>query len=259
MLETAVALVLAHLLADFVLQTDAMVRDKHRIPILLGHVGLVTAASWLMLGFAAVPLLLVAVGGSHFVIDLLKLRWIKARRARGFQTGFAAFATDQAAHLAVIAVVAGLWPGAWAAGLWADPAVVARLPALARLPEAMALVAGVVATVWSGGYAVRELMAGLKLPLDPETDASLPKGGQLIGRLERLMILMLLLADQPDGIGLLIAAKSILRFNELARPGKSLDSDRRASEYVIIGTLASFAWAIGTAWATAAALRALAP
>ena len=61
------------------------------------------------------------------------------------------------------------------------------------------------------------------------------------------MILMLILARQPDGIGLLIAAKSILRFNELAR-----DADRRASEYVIIGTLASFAWAIGTAWATAA-------
>ena len=72
---------------------------------------------------------------------------------------------------------------------------------------------------------------------------------------ERLMILMLLLADQPDGIGLLIAAKSILRFNELARDA----SDRRASEYVIIGTLASFAWAIATAWATGAALRALAP
>ena len=119
----------------------------------------------------------------------------------------------------------------------------------------MALVAGVVATVWAGGYAVRDLMTGLKLPIDPDTDISLPQGGQLIGRLERLMILMLLLADQPDGIGLLIAAKSILRFNELARDA----SDRRASEYVIIGTLASFAWAIATAWATAAALDALAP
>ena len=63
-------------------------------------------------------------------------------------------------------------------------------------------------------------MSGLKLPADPENDASLPKGGQLIGRLERLMILMLLLADQPDGIGLLIAAKSILRFNELARDAR---------------------------------------
>ena len=52
-----------------------------------------------------------------------------------------------------------------------------------------------------------------------------------------------MLADQPDAIGFLIAAKSILRFNELAR-----DSDRRASEYVIIGTLASFAWALAAAF-----------
>jgi hypothetical protein len=255
MLETAVALVLAHLLADFVLQTDAMVRDKGRPLVLLGHVGIVTAATWATLGFAPVPLLLLIVAATHFAFDLAKQRSAAARRARGVEPGFSAFATDQAAHLAVIAVVAGLWPGAWSAGLWADPAVLARLPTFVRLPEAMALVAGLLATVWTGGYAVRELMAGLKLPIDPATDTSLPQGGQLIGRLERLMILMLLLADQPDGIGLLIAAKSILRFNELAREA----SDRRASEYVIIGTLASFAWAIATAWATAAALDALAP
>ena len=255
MLETGVALVLAHLLADFLLQTDAMVRDKLRPLVLLGHVGIVTAVSWVALGFAPVPVLLLLVAASHFVFDRAKLRWAAARRARGIEPGFAAFATDQAAHLAVIALAASLWPDAWSLGLWAHPDLLARVPGLARLPEAMALTAGVIATVWSGGYVVSELMVGLKLPLDPEKDASLPKGGQLIGRLERLMILMLLLADQPDGIGLLIAAKSILRFNELARDA----SDRRASEYVIIGTLASFAWAIGTAWGTTALLRALAP
>ena len=47
----------------------------------------------------------------------------------------------------------------------------------------MALAAGLIATVWAGGYAVRALMAGLKLPPDPAD--SLPQGGQLIGRLER--------------------------------------------------------------------------
>ena len=96
-------------------------------------------------------------------------------------------------------------------------------------------------------------MIGLQLPEDPDKDASLPQGGRLIGRLERLMILMLVLAGQTEGIGFLIAAKSILRFNELAR-----DQDRRVSEYVIIGTLASFAWGVGVAFATAAALAALA-
>mgnify|MGYP006433838991 CR=1 FL=1 len=44
-----------------------------------------------------------------------------------------------------------------------------------------------------------------------------------------------------------MAAKSILRFGAVAE-------DRRASEYVIIGTLASVGWALGVAMA-AMALR----
>jgi hypothetical protein len=248
-LETAVALVLAHVVADFLLQSAGMVRDKARPLVLLGHVGIVVAASWAALGFPPAPLPLLLIGATHYGFDFAKLRWAAARRARGLEPGFAPFAADQAGHLAVIWLAAGFWPGAWEAGLWSGR------DALSRLPEGMALVAGVIATVWAGGYAVRDLMTGLKLPINPATDMSLPQGGKLIGRLERLMILMLLLANQPDGIGLLIAAKSILRFNELARDA----SDRRASEYVIIGTLASFAWAIATAWATASALDALAP
>ncbi len=255
MLETAVALLLAHLLADFILQTDGMVARKDRLQVFALHVGIVTAVSWGALGFPAAPMPLLAVGASHAALDALKRAWTHREAGQGHPAGFAAFAIDQAGHLAAIALIAGLWPGTWAAGLWAQPALLAAVPALARLPEALALASGLIGTVWAGGYAVGALMAGLSMPRDPETDPSLPKGGQLIGRLERLMILMLLLANQPDGIGLLIAAKSILRFNELARDA----SDRRASEYVIIGTLASFAWAIGTAWGTTALLQALAP
>lgn len=244
MLETAVALILAHLVADFVLQTDAMVRAKHEPRILLAHAGIVALASWAALGFAPVPLLVLLVAASHVLVDGLKLRY--------GGPGFAAFAADQAAHLAAIALAAALVPDAWGRGLWSVLADGPLAAGMAHLPAAMALAAGLIATVWAGGYAVGALMGSLDFPRAAD---SLPKGGQLIGRLERLMILMLLLADQPDGIGLLIAAKSILRFNELARDA----SDRRASEYVIIGTLASFAWAIATAWATGATLRALAP
>ena len=69
------------------------------------------------------------------------------------------------------------------------------------------------------------------------------------------MILMLLLADQPDAIGLLIAAKSILRFNELARgirrPPRQRIRDHRHAGELRLGDR--------HAWATAAALDALAP
>ncbi|TPE47384.1 DUF3307 domain-containing protein [Amaricoccus solimangrovi] len=251
MLETATALLLGHLLGDFILQTRRMVAGKARLPMLLGHVGLVLLVTWAALGFAPMPGPILLIGISHFASDLAKQRYVATCRARDRRAGFGAFATDQAAHLAAVWLAASLWPGAWAAGLWARPWLLGLLPGLDRLPEGMALAGGLIATVWAGGYAVRELMAGLKLPADPESDTSLPLGGQIIGRLERLMILMLLLANQPDGIGLLIAAKSILRFSEVS------EGDRRASEYVIIGTLASFAWAISTAYATNALLTAL--
>ena len=225
MIETAVALVFAHLVADFLLQSDAMVRRKRRPAVLAGHVAIVTGASWLALGLAFVPALLALIALSHLALDAAKLRWGGA--------GFRGFALDQAGHLAAIALGAALFPDAFAAGLWASPAALAEIPGLARLPEAMAA-----------------LMTGVETP----SADSLPRGGRLIGKLERLLILMLVLAGEPDGIGFLIAAKSILRFSEIVG-----EDHRRVSEYVIIGTLASFAWAIAAGYATLGALDALAP
>jgi len=234
-LETAIALAFGHSLADFLMQTDEMVRHKTRPHVLLLHICIVTAVSWAALGFPLAPLLLILVAVSHFGID-----WLKLRHGSG---NFGPFVIDQAAHLAMILLAAALFPGAWAAGLWAHGP-----GPFALIPQAMALGAGFVFTVWGGDYAVRALMSEVAPP-DPE---SLPKGGRLIGRLERAMILMLVIAGQPDGIGFLIAAKSLLRFNDLAR-----DQDRRVSEYVIIGTLASFAWGLAAAFATHLALAAL--
>lgn len=238
MIETLVALTFAHLFADFVLQTDAMIRHKSRPAVLLAHVATVTALSWAALGFAPAPAPLALIALTHIGLDAAKLRW--------GGPGFRDFALDQSGHLVAIALAAALFPASYATGLW--PGLAAAAPALAWLPAAMALAAGLIATVWAGGYAVAALMTGVETP----SAGSLPRGGRLIGKLERLLILMLVLAGEPDGIGFLIAAKSILRFNELAG-----ETDRHVSEYVIIGTLASFAWAIAAGYATLAALRAL--
>jgi hypothetical protein len=240
MLETAIALAFGHLVADFTLQTDWMVRRKREPLVLLAHVGVVLLVTWIALGFAIAPLVLLFIGAAHLATDWAKLRWGGA--------GFTGFAVDQAAHAAAILLAAALFPGAFDAGLWGNPPA-ALAPLVARIPAAMTLAGGLIAAVWAGGYAVQALMQGVKLPADPQT---LPKGGQLIGRLERLMILMLVLAGEPGGIGFLIAAKSILRFNELAR-----DEDLRVSEYVIIGTLASFAWGLAAAFVTSAILAGL--
>jgi hypothetical protein len=79
-----------------------------------------------------------------------------------------------------------------------------------------------------------------------------PAPGRVIGNLERGLIFALVLFGQAQGVGLLIAAKSILRFG-------AVKDDRRLSEYVIIGTLASFGWALVVAYATLAGLALLPP
>ena len=73
-------------------------------------------------------------------------------------------------------------------------------------------------------------------------DTGLQNAGTAIGNLERGLIFLLMMSGLAAGIGFLVAAKSILRFETI----KSQDPAtlRNHSEYVIIGTLASFIWAI---------------
>lgn len=241
MIETLVALGLGHLVADFLLQWRGLVEAKRdprrRVWALPLHVAIVVAATWAALGLAPVPWLLALVGASHLLIDWAKLLW----GGRGF-TGFAG---DQAAHAGVIWLGASFWPGAYAAGLWGLPALA---PRLILLPDAMTIAGGAIAAVIAGGYAVQSIIGDLAIA-DP---ASLTAAGRLIGRLERALILLFILVGQPDGIGFLIAAKSLLRFSEMAQ-----EHDRRVSEYVIVGTLASFGWGLAASFGTHALLTAL--
>jgi len=235
MTQTFAALLIAHILADFVLQTRWMVTHKRRPGVLLLHTALVLAAAQGVTGQVAAPGLL-ALAAAHLLIDAAKLR---------LPPGLGAFLGDQAAHLAVLALAAVLMPDLWASGCW--PVL---LPDPGALLTALLWLAGLVLATRAGGFAVGLLMAGLAAAHPPE---GLPKGGQVIGLLERGLIFVLMTAGQPEAIGFLIAAKSILRFGTV-----TASEDRAVSEYVIIGTLASFGWAILAALATTRLLAALA-
>ncbi|OCX67234.1 hypothetical protein BFP70_03195 [Thioclava sp. SK-1] len=105
------------------------------------------------------------------------------------------------------------------------------------------------ATVHVGGIATGILIQPY---IDHAPKDGLPGAGLLIGRLERLVIFVLILTGQPQAIGFLIAAKSILRFEPSPNAGHNAKN-----EYVIIGTLASFGWALCSAWLTVALLEQL--
>ncbi len=88
------------------------------------------------------------------------------------------------------------------------------------------------------GFVAAERAAGARL-------RGLRGGGKAIGQLERALIFVFVLINQFSAIGFLIAAKSIFRFGELRDR-----SNRMEAEYIIIGTLISFLWAIVAALLT---------
>jgi hypothetical protein len=67
-------------------------------------------------------------------------------------------------------------------------------------------------------------------------DAENENGGKLIGVYERIIILTFVLLNQYEAIGFLITGKSIIRF--------STNSEQLRSEYVLVGTMMSYALSI---------------
>ena len=229
MTETLTALYFAHVIADFVLQTNWIVQNKRR-PLAMGlHAALVWGA--LVVSLGSLDPMLIGLAAAHLVIDVTKL--LSNRR------GIWPFLADQAAHGLSLVVLALYAPQLWAQGHWA------AFPLIAPL---MALAAGAIVATRAGGFAVGMLME----PFAAATRHGLPGGGQVIGNLERGLIFLLMLTGQAQGIGFLIAAKSVLRFG-------TVGDDRAISEYVIIGTMASVGWAIAASMVTLLLLRSLAP
>lgn len=186
----------------------------------------------------------VVVFASHAVIDFVKARC---------QPTAMAFLADQLAHLACLALLAVWmthgrdlevgWGGVL--GLGHDFA------------RAVVWVAGLIATVRAGRFFMTLFVRRYLDQLDaamaaPPAVRGLHDAGKTIGELERLLIFVLVLSDQAAAVGFLIAAKSVFRFGELKQSTRRMES-----EYVIIGTLASFAYAMCVALGTRALLHLL--
>jgi len=233
MIQTALALLVAHMLADYVFQTRWMIDNKRRAEVFGLHGLIVAVLSFLALGGSW--MLVLAVTVAHLLIDLIKLFVLPEK--------LWVYLVDQAAHIGVIAVAAFWMPLAFSQGYWG------ALPpeTLTTLSDAALLLIGLLAATLAGGPGVGLLMQRF-------SDGALPDGiagaGRMIGLLERGIIFLMVIIGQPAGIGFLIAAKSILRFDMASK-------NQHASEYVIIGTLASFGWAIVVGFATQAILETL--
>ena len=212
-LELFLCLLLAHLIADFVLQTNKSCKskadNKWRSPYQFLHAGEVFALSWLVtidLRFwwgAAI------IGVLHYCIDT----WKSYR-----PTKVTWFSLDQIFHLLVIACVAWLW---CANNEWSMPFGL----------DVKYLVVTIAALVcWRPANLFIKLMLQYCSVNMPKDDDGGFKAGALIGTIERWLVLFFVIIQRYDALGFLIAAKSIIRFGE---------KDRAKTEYVLAGTLLS--------------------
>lgn len=115
---------------------------------------------------------------------------------------------------------------------------------------------GLIATIFGGNIFIGKIVKPFIPQIEKEASkfrrsvriqgiGGLKGGGQLIGEMERTLIFLFIMIDQPAALGFLITAKSILRFGEIKDYHQ-----RMLAEYIIIGTMASFAFGIAVSYLT---------
>jgi hypothetical protein len=225
--KTVAVLIAAHFWGDFLLQPDWLVKRKKRLFFMMLHGAIHAVLVYVLYqewAYWQIPLAILAL---HSTID-----WVKQRCKSDTA---AAFAWDQAVHILSLIGVGWLFLRmGW------QPMFSGRGYAL------LVGFAGFIATVRGCGYFIGRVAGRIKDQNGLKIDG-LENGGVMIGNLERALIFLLIFIGQPAGIGFLVAAKSILRFEEAKK--------QKLAEYVLIGTLLSFSMAIAIATATRWAMR----
>lgn len=256
-----ISLTTAHFLGDFVLQTDHDVEQKAHLKtgIFLKHSSIVAVLNYLLCGVWRSWQIPVFLFVGHLAVDGLKefstQRWLAERYERLKPFGkVRVFVFDQFLHLGVVAVVGFYLPrlGTVSSELfWVSHWGSAWL----RL---LVLVAGAVMAIRVGEILISMGVEPLLSQLSPaqSEEGSMPpqrgleNGGRIIGQLERSLIFLFVLTGMPAGVGFLVAAKSIFRFGELKE-----HAQRMEAEYILIGTLMSFGWALLASWFTQRILK----
>ena len=219
-------LFLAHLIGDFLLQPHKWVLHKEERQVaskyLYFHVLLHFAVTMLLLWDLSYWKITLVILVTHYIIDLLKL-YVNPL----FENKSIPFFIDQALHIIV------LYCCAYFGNLWEHTQ---------QLYAALDwnLITAAVFVSFPAAIIMGKLLEKMSDQLEMD-HKSLPNAGKYIGIIERLFVLLFIILDHWEAIGLLITAKSVFRFNDLKE-----SNSRKLTEYILIGTLLSFGIAIVT-------------
>jgi hypothetical protein len=255
--QVFLALLLAHVLGDFPLQTGRMVRGKialragsflrHSLVHLLLSVAALAMFTHVGLWQAATGAALVLLIGGHLALDLAKSALI--RRFPGLD-GALLYVTDQLLHVVLVALAAAI-------ALQAAPPVAGVFGAWTSGRDTVLVYLVVItATVFPAGYLIRYLLRPLSRQLAASRDYQAPpydsleglsNAGLYLGWLERGLLVVAFAMASFTAVGLIIGAKSVARYPEF--------KSRAFAEYFLIGTLISVAIAAVGGWVLHTLLR----
>jgi hypothetical protein len=228
-----IRLLIAHLIADFLLQTKTRIEQrkskKWRSPWLYAHSFMYAAliysatSNWDQF-YWIIP----AVFAIHLVIDGVKA---------GFDDNVVVFSLDQLAHMIVLVVLWGLLASI-------TPGAIAQvISEIWNSSKILLIVAGYLFILWPTGYFIGKLTSRLCAQIPSADRAGLDEAGFWIGCLERLFVYSFVLIDQLAAISILIGVKSIYRLGAIRASER-----RKEAEYILIGTLISFAIAMAAGY-----------
>lgn len=238
MITILIKLIAAHLIGDFIFQTDKLCDLKYSDNTskrLLGlgiHSGIQAILSYVFIAEWTLWIVPIVIFIGHFIIDFIKVVCNGKR--------LPALVVDQLAHYIVIA---GLWwllcikgwcnisPSYLSLSFWAilTSYIVVLAPSSILIKS----------FIEYEGWMPNQTLSQEEPSQQEESLQGLPNAGKWIGYLERVLILTFIYTGNVEGIGFLLAAKSVFRFGELNRA-----QDIKVTEYVLIGTFVSFTIAI---------------
>lgn len=222
-------LLIAHFLADFTFQTTKLAQKKlNHFKYLINHaiiyavVFLVAIFPFVKITKALLPYIIIV--SSHFLVDLIRRSIDKRLRSKAYI--FATFIVDQLLHVLILAILYHTLD------LGAKTTVLYQYIQQWSYFTSFIIYSLTFIILWDPAAVFINKLFLYMIDVDAciQEDNG-PQIGRIIGKLERMIISILVISNQFGAIGFVLTAKSIARYKQL--------EDRNFAEKYLVGTLAS--------------------
>lgn len=257
MFDYILILLLAHLLTDFVFQTEKMDSRKHGNDNIVKHKAILLHSAYFLLTSVGFVLLywwifevklswvflglITFLAASHYLIDLLKVQ-ITCKRFSKTDTGkpesncpLWLLLLDQAIHILLIIIVsyfafAKLWFPLLPVGAFVNINSWFPLLSLTTIQKAIIILCLMIFISKFTNVIIQKILKLTKMEaVDNEKEIKI---GRYIGTTERILTVIAIIANTYEAVAILFASKTAIRFGQM-------DKSQEYRDYYILGTLLS--------------------